>query len=177
MTAFEVVGEDVIDRGWNTSWTKVRVRGPDGEVHVRDVVRHPGAVAVVPLHEDGTVTLVRQYRAALDGDCLEVPAGMCDVDGESDEATARRELLEEAGLVATSVERLIVFHASPGMTDERVAVFLATGLSDVDHDRQGPEEQEMTVERHPLAEVEAMVRDGRITDAKTIIGLALCRGR
>lgn len=170
---FERLGEVERLRGWFARWTTVRFRDPHGGEHERDVVRHPGAVAVVPLHDDGTVTLVRQYRVALDADCLEVPAGLRDVDGESDEATAGRELVEEAGLSADRIEPLVVFHNSPGFTDENVAVFVATGLHAVDHDRQGVEEQAMTIERRTLDEALQMIRDGRITDAKTIIGLSL----
>ncbi|MEZ5374173.1 MAG: NUDIX hydrolase [Microthrixaceae bacterium] len=94
------------------------MRDPDGASHQRDVVRHPGAVSVLPLHDDGTVTLVRQYRVALDGDLLEIPAGKADVAGEAAADLARRELAEEVGLSAASCERLVGFFLSPGYTDE-----------------------------------------------------------
>ena len=100
-----------------------------------------------------------------------MPAGLRDVDGEPPEVTARRELVEEAGLQAERVEHLVTFHNSPGFTDEAVVLYVATGLSPVPDDRQGIEEQHMAVERVPLGTALAMVDDGRITDAKTVIGL------
>lgn len=148
-----------------------QVAAPDGSQHEREIVHHPGAVGVVPLHDDGSVTLVRQYRAALDREIWEVPAGLRDVDGEPTVETARRELVEEAGLRAGAIEHLVTFHNSPGFSDEAVEVFVATSLAPVDDDRQGVEEQHMLVDRLPLDEALAMVDDGRITDAKTVIAL------
>ena len=177
MGGFEVVGEDEIWSGHLLSVGKTAVRGPDGQLLEREVLHHPGAVGVLPLHDDGTVTLVTQYRAALDAEVIEIPAGVRDVDGEPSARTAERELVEEAGLAATQVEHLITFHNSPGCSDEAVDVFLATGLTEVDDDRQGIEEQHMTVARVPLTEAVAMVHDGRITDAKTVLALLLTAAR
>jgi ADP-ribose pyrophosphatase len=169
--AFRVVGERAAWQGLRISTAVAEIEGPDGERHQRDIVHHPGAVGVVPLHGDGTVTLVRQYRAALDRMVWEVPAGLRDVDGEPTSRTATRELAEEAGLAADHLEHLLTFHNSPGFSDEAVEVYLATGLREVADDRQGPEEQHMVVRRLPLAEALAMVDDGRVTDAKTVIAL------
>jgi len=152
---------------------EVTVESPEGERLEREVLYHPGAVAALPLHDDGTVTLVRQYRVATGQDMWEIPAGLRDVEGEPPAETARRELVEEAGLKADHVEHLVTFHNSPGCSDETVVVFLATGLNEVPFDRQGAEEQHMRVERVPLAAAVAMVDDGRVTDAKTVIGLLL----
>ena len=173
MAPFSKLGEQEIARGFRFTVARGRFRGPDGQEFERDIVHHAGAVAVVPLHDDGTVTLVRQYRASLDADLLELPAGLRDVEGEADDVTAARELQEEAGLRATELRRLVGFHNSPGFCDEEVGLFLATGLHAVPDDRQGTEEELMTLERVPLEEALAMVDDGRITDAKTIIGLLL----
>lgn len=168
---FRIVDERPAWSGRRLDVTVLDVEAPDGSRHEREMVRHPGAVAVVPLHDDGTVTLVHQYRAALDRDVAEVPAGLRDVDGEPTETTAARELAEEAGLRADRLEHLVTFHNSPGFSDEAVVVYLATGLTEVADDRQGVEEQHMVVERVPLDAALAMVDDGRITDAKTVIGL------
>lgn len=174
---FTLVADTEVHRGFRFTVHEVRYRAMDGTEFDRDVVRHPGAVAVVPLHDDGTVTLVRQFRAALDGELLELPAGLRDVEGEPDETTAERELIEEAGLAPGRLEALVRFHNSPGFCDELVSVFLATDLREVDHDRQGIEEQHLTLERMPLPDALAMVADGGITDAKSIIGLTLTARR
>ena len=169
--AFRIAAERPAWEGRRLTVSVAEVAGPDGERHDREVVRHPGAVGIAPLHDDGTVTLVRQYRAALDAEVWEIPAGLRDVDGEPPDETARRELAEEAGLAAEAFEHLVTFHNSPGFSDEAVVVYAATGLTEVPDDRQGAEEQHMLVRRVPLAEALAMVDDGRITDAKTVIGL------
>ena len=146
---------------------------PDGASFTRDVVHHPGAVSVVPLLDDDHVLLVRQYRAALDADLLEVPAGKRDVADEPPEITAGRELEEEVGRRAGRLELLAEFHNSPGFCDEHSFVFLGRDLEEVADDRQGVEELAMTVEVVALRDVPAMIADGRLRDAKTIIGLLL----
>jgi len=177
VAGFTRLGEEELVRGHVFSVVKVRFRGPGGEEFERHVIRHPGAVAVVPLHDDGTVTLVRQYRAALDHDLLEVPAGTRDLADEVEQRTAERELVEEAGLAASSLEHLVTFHNAPGLSDEAVVVFLARGLTEVADDRQGVEEEAMVVERIALSDALVMIDDGRITDAKTIIALTLVARR
>ncbi|HEY3139629.1 MAG TPA: NUDIX hydrolase [Acidimicrobiales bacterium] len=171
--SFRVVSDRMVWTGRRLRMAVVEIAGPDGTTHEREVLHHPGAVAAVPLHDDGTVTLVRQYRAAVDRDILELPAGLRDVEGEPTEVTAERELAEEAGLKAAKLRHLVSFNNSPGFSDEELIIYLATGLSAVPHDRQGPEEQLMTVERMPLDAAVALVESGEITDAKTIIGLLL----
>ena len=149
---------------------------PDGSVFERDVVHHPGAVGVVPIVEEGTaVLLVRQYRSAVGAELLEIPAGLRDVDGEPPIETARRELVEEVGMRAGRVELLCAFHNSPGFADEVVHVFAAYDLEPCDLDRQGIEEQHMTIEQVALDDVPSLVASGAITDAKTVIGLLLVR--
>ncbi len=150
---------------------------PDGERFERDVVRHLGAVAVVALDGD-EVILVRQYRSAVEQHLLEIPAGRRDVPGEAPEATARRELIEEAGLDCEHIHRLGSFYNSPGFCDELTHLFVATGLSAVPNDPDGAEEKWMSVTRVALADVADMIESGRIIDAKTVIGLqaVLARG-
>jgi len=147
--------------------------GPGGGRFERDVVHHPGAVVVVPMTESGRVIMVRQFRAAIGSDLLEIPAGKRDVAGEPPEVTAARELAEEVGREATSLDLLARFYNSPGFTDEFTWLYLATGLTEVPHDRQGAEEQSMSVEEIPLADIPAMIDSGLILDAKSIIGLTL----
>lgn len=173
MPAFRKVGEGEVFRGSLIRVVSARFESPDGEQFERDVVQHPGAVVVVPLTAAGTVLMVRQFRAAVDGDLLEVPAGKRDVDGEATEVTAARELAEEVGRRAGRLDLLARFYNSPGFSDEFTWLYLAQDLSSVPLDRQGAEEQHMTIEEVPLAAVPGMIRAGEIVDAKSIIGLTL----
>ena len=143
---------------------------PDGDMVVRDIVRHPGAVAVVAVVDDQFV-LVRQYRAAAEKELLEIPAGKRDVADEPPEATAVRELAEEVGFTTESLVPLARFYNSVGFSDEYSHVFLATDVRPVPSDPQGPEEAHMTIERLPVDQAAAAIADGRIEDAKTVVGL------
>jgi ADP-ribose pyrophosphatase len=138
---------------------------PDRE---REVVRHPGAVAVLPLTATGDVVLVRQLREAVRDRLLEIPAGIRDVEGEAPEETARRELREETGYRATEVEALGRVHTSPGFADEVIDLFLAR----VEPGGE-PEEAGLQVVTLPLGEAVEAVRAGRITDAKTAVAVLL----
>ncbi len=153
----------------------VTMADPDGEEFERDIVRHPGAVSIVPSHGDGTVTLVRQLRVSVGETVLEAPAGTCDVVGEEPAETARRELEEEAGFRAGRLERLGAIYNSPGYIDQRTVVYLATEMSPCAPSRAGTEERWMSTERVALADVEELVAQGRLLDATTIVGLLLAR--
>jgi ADP-ribose pyrophosphatase len=150
---------------------------PDGVTFSRDIVRHPGAVAVVAVTEEGSVVLVRQFRPALNQWILEIPAGTCDVEDEPPEATARRELAEEVGYAAGRLHLLTRCVITPGFCDEYATIYLATGLTRVPSERQGVEERFMSVVEVPLAEFDGMVDDGEIIDASTILGVGLARRR
>jgi len=139
----------------------------------REIVRHPGAVAVVPVDDQGQVVLIRQFRASVGAPILEITAGTCDVTGEDLEATARRELVEEVGLEARRLELLGIFMNSPGYCDQRTHVFLATGLTDVGRAPEGPEEVEATVERLDLGEAVSMVLRGDLIDGTTAYGVLM----
>jgi ADP-ribose pyrophosphatase len=169
-----------LHRGHVVRLVEARIASPDGAEYTRDVVHHPGAVSVVPvLYEDGgagpVAVLVRQYRSPLDRSILEIPAGLRDVSGEAPEDTARRELAEEVGLSAGRLEKLCEFLTSPGISDERVWVYLALDLERVARGPQSHEEQYLTEERVALEDVDAMIEAGKICDAKTIVGLLLAR--
>ena len=132
------------------------------------IVRHPGGAAILPLHDDGSVTLIRQLRPAVDGFLLELPAGRL-ARGEDPRLCAARELVEETGLAAASLEPLGILHPSPGVFDEVIHLFLATGLS------QGVAEPEayedIACVRMPFAEALQLAAEGGITDGKTIAAL------
>lgn len=172
-SAFERVNSRLVHQGYIVSFHVDTFTDPTGELFDRDVVHHPGAASVVPLHDDGTVTMVRQFRAAIGRDLLEIPAGKIDVPGESPEVTVRRELVEEVGLIAERLEPLIDLNQSPGFCDEVNHIFLATGLTSTERSVQGIEERHMTVERIALDDVAELIASGVLTDAKTVTGLLL----
>ena len=177
MTGFHCVSEEELLRAWLFRVDRLHLVDPAGQAFERVVMRHPGAVTVVPVHDDGTVSLVRQYRAAVDAMVLEIPAGTRDRDGESAEVTARRELAEEAGLEATTWEALVETWNTPGVSDQHTTIFLATGLSPCESKPDGVEEGYMTVERIRLADVDALVTDGTLKDETTVLGLYMARVR
>ncbi len=166
-------GERSLFAGHMIHLVQATVEVPDGSLVEREIIRHPGAVGIVAIDDDGNVVLERQYRAALDANLLEIPAGKRDVADEPTEVTARRELIEETGLDATSLVQLGTFYNSPGFTDEYSTLFLATGLIEVGHDLQGPEENAMVVERVPLESTWDLIGSGEMVDGKSIIGLLL----
>ena len=177
MPGFRRVSEEHLLQAWLFRVDRFHLLDPGGRPFDRFVIRHPGAVTVVPVHDDGTVTLVRQYRAAVDDLVLEIPAGTRDKGDESEEATARRELAEEAGLEATTWERLIGTWNTPGVSDQRTTIFLATGLSPTESRPDGIEEGYMSVERIPLADLDRLVADGALKDETTVLGLYMARER
>jgi len=173
LPAFRKLAEREVHRGSLITVAVGRFAAPDGEEFERDVVHHPGAVSVVPLLDERTAVLVRQYRAAIDRDLLEIPAGKRDVEGEAPELTAHRELAEEIGMRAGRLERLAEFYNSPGFCDEHSFVFLARDLEPCGNSLQGVEEQHMTVEHVALADVPQLIASGELVDAKSIVGLTL----
>ncbi len=173
---FRVLDEDEAWAGHHLRVVRGRFAAPDGTTFDRELLRTPGAVAVVPLLDDGvTVLVVRQFRAPLAAEVLEIPAGLLDVDGEDLVTCARRELVEEIGYEAGELVQLLHAHLAAGFTDHAITVFLGTGLVEVGADRQGPEEEHMTLEQVSLRDVPALVADGTLTDAKTIMGLLATR--
>jgi ADP-ribose pyrophosphatase len=174
---FRRVSEEELLKAWLFSVDRFHLVDPDGKPFDRFVIRHPGAVTVVPLHDDGMVTLVRQYRAAVDAAVLEIVAGTRDKGDEAEEHTARRELAEEAGLEAAHYERLIGTWNTPGVSDQHTTIFLATGLTPVESRPDGVEEGFMTVERIALADLDELIADGTLRDETTVLGLLLTRDR
>jgi ADP-ribose pyrophosphatase len=144
------------------------VRLPDGSTGEREYIRHPGAVAIVALLDDGGVLLERQFRYPNRREFIEIPAGKLEP-GEPHLDTAKRELLEETGYTAAEWTPLGVIHTAIGYTDEAIELFLAKGLKAGTRRLDAGEFLEvLTV---PLDEAIAMVRDGRITDSKTVVGI------
>ena len=144
------------------------VRLPDGGTAVREYIRHPGAVMMIPLLDDATVVLIRQFRYAARNHFIEFPAGKIDP-GEEPLATAKRELVEECGFEARNWRRLAAIHPCIGYSDERIEIYLARDLKQVGH---APDDGEFVeVMPVPLEQALQWVARGRITDAKTVVGL------
>lgn len=155
-----------------------RVRYPDGSEGELDIVRHSGASAVVPFlsdpeGDDPQVLLLRQYRYAADGYLYEIPAGRLDP-GESPEACAARELKEETGCTAKRIEPLITMVTTPGFTDERIHLFMATDLTHGQAEREKDEFADVVVMR--LSEALELIQRGEIPDGKTALGLLYAAG-
>ena len=177
MAEFRRLGDTEVHRGSIWRVVVAEFESPDGVWFERDIVRSPGAVAVVPItvaaDDTPVVTLVRQYRPPYERELIEVPAGMRDVPGEPPELTGRRELEEEVGLRAGEMTLLAEMLPSPGMTDSVCAIYLATDCSPVGRSLHGPEEQHSEVLTMSLPEAVAMVARGEIADAKSSLGLLL----
>jgi ADP-ribose pyrophosphatase len=170
---FEQTSSETVFSGAIATVHRRRFRHEDGEEVTREIVGHPGAVAIVA-HDGERLYLVRQPREAIGvPDLLELPAGKLDEEGESPLDCARRELAEEIGKAAEHWEPLLTFHTSPGFTDEQVHIFLATGLSDRTAEVQ--ENERIDIVTHPLDDLDALLRD--TTDSKTLIGLYALRDR
>src|SRR5690348_6390706 len=149
------------------------VRFPDGSVGELEVIRHPGASAVVPFADDPrspdpTVLLIRQFRHATERYVWEIPAGRLEP-GEAPEACARRELEEEAGVTAGDLRRLTTIYTTPGFTDERIHLFLASSLGEGTERREVDEFLE--VHRMPWSRVLRLIEQGEIEDGKTLVAL------
>lgn len=151
---------------------------PDGSVGELEMIRHPGASAVVPflsdpLGEDPQILLIRQYRHAADGYLYEIPAGRLDP-GEDPRDCASRELKEETGCSAAGIERLFTMYTTPGFTDEKIHVFMATGLETGESSREADEF--LALHPLPLSSALRMIEAGEIQDAKTALGLLFTAG-
>ena len=156
-----------------------RVRFPDGSEGELEMVRHPGASAVVPFLGEPTgpdpqVLLIRQYRYAADGYIYEIPAGVLDHPGEDPRDCAIRELREETGCTAERVEHLMTMFTTPGFTDEKIHLYMAVGLTHGETAHEADEFVELVPT--PLSRALAMIEHGEIQDAKSALGLLFAAG-
>ncbi|MBT8445769.1 MAG: NUDIX hydrolase [Gammaproteobacteria bacterium] len=161
-----------IYQGRAVNLTVETVTLPNGQTTELDIIRHPGAAAVVPLTADGGVILIRQYRHAAGGFIYEIPAGKLD-GGEAPETCAHRELVEEAGVRAGRLDHLASILTTPGFTDEVIHLYLARDLEPAQQALEADEV--LTVEEHSLDRAVAMCADGTLRDAKSMCALLLAQ--
>lgn len=161
--------EELLAKGGIVDFYKVTVELPNGKEAGRDVVKHPGASVIVPIAEDGSIYLVRQFRTPAGMEMLEIPAGKLDP-GEDPKVCAERELSEETGLQGT-VTHITSYYSTPGFTDEVLHMYLATNLkAETSH----PDEDEfISTEQYPIEILYEMILKGEIQDGKTIIGILM----
>jgi len=159
---------DIVFQAKRFNVERVVQTAPDGTRHAREIVRHPGAVVILPFLDDGRVVLIRNYRVAVDERLVELPAGTLDR-GEDPQVAAQRELAEETGYHAGAMQHLLTFCMSPGILDEKMHLYIARGLAAGD---MAPEQGE---DIEPFAcswdEALSMIERGEIRDAKTLVGL------
>lgn len=168
---FETTSSQLLHRGKIFALRRDEVLMPGGATATREVVEHFGAVAVVALDAEGRIPLIYQYRHALGRRLWELPAGLLDMGGEPAHLTAGRELVEEAGLTATTWQVLVDLVSTPGFSDESVRVYLATGLTEVDRPEAHDEEADLTLKWYTLAEAARMVFSGEILNAIAVAGI------
>jgi len=145
-----------------------------GDPLVRDYIEHPGAVAVLPMNDDGEVLLIKQYRHPVGMDLWEIPAGLLDIEGEDFLVGAARELAEEADLIASDWNVLVDFFNSPGSSSEAIRIYLARGLTEVPHHElhvRTDEEAEIELHWIPLADAVAAVLDGSLHNPSAVVGI------
>lgn len=146
------------------------VQLPNGKQATREVVAHPGAVAVVPVTDDGKIVLVRQYRYPIGQIMLEIPAGKLDA-GEAPEACAQRELSEETGFTAGQLTKITSIYTTPGFSDEIIHLYLAKNLKKAEQHLD--EDEFINVECCSPQQVKKLIAQGEINDAKSLVGLLM----
>lgn len=171
MTSFDVTSTRTLGRGVFLELEEMRLRSSSGVEIVRDIVRHPGGVAVLAIDDDGEVWLIRQHRAAFARPMDEIPAGKLDPSDPDTATAARRELAEELGATARHLELLATMAPSPGYTDEVIDIYLATGLEFGVREPDGEEEVQATVFSLPVEEALDRISRGEMSDAKTQVAL------
>ena len=168
----KTIGSEKIFEGRVIKVKRDTVELPNGHTSTREVVEHPGGVAIVPVDDEGYVYMVRQYRYPLGRLCLELPAGKLEY-GEDHRECGIRELGEETGMECEDYRYLGVFCPSPGFCQELIHIYMATGL------KQGavhPDEDEfLEIEKYHIDELINMIREGKLQDGKTVIGLLLAK--
>lgn len=168
---FEATSSQLLHQGKIFALRTDEVTMPGGRTARREVVEHYGAVAVVAIDADNNIPLIYQYRHPLGRRLWELPAGLLDVGGEPPQATAARELREEAGLAAETWRLLVDLASTPGFSDESVRVFLASGLTEVDRPEVHDEEADLTLRWYPIGAAVEMIFTGEIVNSIAVAGI------
>jgi len=164
------VRSKIIYRGRVATLSLDTFRKPSGEAYIRETIHHPASVVILPILDDGRLALIRQFRHAVNGIIYEIPAGTSEP-GEPLLACAKRELAEEAGYSASRWKRLCEFYPAPGISTERMALFVATGLKKLKKPVPMDKDEQITVQLTPVRKALQWVRRNKIVDAKSIIGI------
>ena len=164
----KTITSKLLHQGKNFSFKTDEVQLPNGKTTTRDTVDHPGAVAIVPILDDGRILLVKQYRYATGKELLEIPAGTLEK-GEAPDSCARRELKEETGYTAGSIKKILTMYAAPGYSNEVLHLYFATDLKA--GDQSAEEDESIAIEAHGPDELLDMMEKNTIEDAKTIAGI------
>jgi ADP-ribose pyrophosphatase len=143
---------------------------PDGKRSKREIVKHPGAVAILPITKDGKIVMVEQYRKPLERTLVEIPAGKLEP-GENPDDTAHRELEEETGYVCENMTHILSFYTSPGFADEIIHFYIAEGLRKKENAKAADEDEFVELMEITLEEAEQFIKENKIADAKTIYAI------
>lgn len=166
----KTIREETIFQGRVVSLAVADVRLPNGETAKRELVRHPGAVAIIPLTHDGKIVMVEQYRKPLEKTVVEIPAGKME-QGEQREKTALRELEEETGYKASGLDLLTSFYTAPGFANEILHIFIAKGLRQQKNSLALDEDEFINVIELTLEEAKQLIEEESICDAKTMYAI------
>lgn len=167
----KVLSEESIFKGQIIDLAVQQVELPNGQTARREIVYHNGAVGVIPITADGRLIVVRQWRAPMQRETLEIPAGKIDPGETQLESVALRELNEETGMTTTTLKTVAQFFSSPGFSNELMTLFYADRLTPVADKRPLDADEFLNVEQLTLAEAQAAMASGLICDAKTIMAL------
>lgn len=164
----KTINSKLLQKGKHFSFKTDQVQLLNGKTVTRDIVDHPGAVAIVPILDDGRILLVKQFRYATGKELLEIPAGTLE-EGEASDTCARRELREETGYTAGSMKKVISLYVAPGYSNELIHIFFATTLKQ--GEKSTEEDEDIATEAYGCDELLDMIEKNTIEDAKTVAGI------
>ncbi|ANJ69185.1 NUDIX hydrolase [Latilactobacillus curvatus] len=167
----KVLSEETLFKGQIIDLAVQQVALPNGQTASREIVYHHGAVGIIPITADNSILLVRQWRAPMQRETLEIPAGKIDPGEKNLDQVALRELNEETGLTTQKLVHVTDFFSSPGFSNELMTLYYTDTLTPVTHKRSLDDDEFLNVEKLTLEEAQAAVADGLICDAKTIMAL------